>query len=190
MATAILPQYITVAEFDRMEFADERDYDLLDGEVVEVSHPSLEHFAAAEHIAELLRRVVPRHILVGREVPYVIEPGTKRRADVGAVDRSRLSRARVSRRLDGAPELVIEIISPSNLTRRDMRTALLCLSNGAHQFWLVDTVDRRVLVLSGGDKFNSYEAGSRIPLPEALGGGEIALDEIFASADAAEAPLS
>jgi Uma2 family endonuclease len=37
--------------------------------------------------------------------------------------------------LPGAPELVVEIISPSNTTTQIREYAALCLLNGCQEFW-------------------------------------------------------
>ena len=179
MASASLPRYITVAEFDAMEFDPDREYELIDGEIVEVSHPSYRHYKTAERLAKLLRAAVGSGFDVGRELPYVLAPGTKRKADVAIVAIARDNAAEVTRSLDGAPELVVEIVSPSNLSWSDRRTARLCLRNGAMQFWMVYIEDRVVDVRRRDNLVTSYERGSRIALPEALGGGEISVDDIF-----------
>jgi len=44
--------------------------------------------------------------------------------------------------LHGAPDLVIEILSPSNTVAEMYEREELCLENGAQEFWVVD-IDRR-----------------------------------------------
>lgn len=179
MASATLPHYITVAEFETMELDPEQEYELLDGEIIEVSVPGLDHFVAGERLVQVLKARLGVPAIVAREVPFIIEPGTRASADVAAVSALRFATAVRENRLAGAPELVIEILSPSNRTERDLRRARLCLRNGALQFWIVDLEDRSVEVRTPDQRSVSYSCGSAIPLPEVLGGGEIPVDGLF-----------
>lgn len=179
MASATLPRYITVAEFETMELDPEQEYELLDGEIIEVSHPTYRHASVADRLAQRLHSTIHDVFVVGREVPYTIPPGSSLRADVAVISSARDRIAQSQKSLTGAPELVIEILSPSNRTGRDLRTARLCLRNGALEFWIVDLDDRSVEVRTPDQRSVSYSCGSAIPLPEVLGGGEIPVDGLF-----------
>jgi Uma2 family endonuclease len=180
MATAHLPRYITVAEFEAMQFDDsDREYELLDGEIVEVSHPGFAHYVLAQRLARLLREALSGEVEVGREMPFVLQPSTRRKADVAVLSAARYSEAASNGCLEISPEIVVEIVSPSNLTSRDRLTATLCLQHGALQFWMVHPQNEVVDVYSTGG-IATYAAGSSVALPEELGGGEIVVAEIFA----------
>ena len=61
----------------------------------------------------------------------------KRRADVAYVSAERSSEAHKTGILEGAPELVIEVLSPSNSAGRMYRLERLCMNNGCQEFWTV-----------------------------------------------------
>jgi Uma2 family endonuclease len=77
----------------------------------------------------------------------------------------------------GAPELVIEVKSPSNPAAPLRELVALCLANGALECWVVDG-QRSVTVVRGEGAAEVYGAGRAVPLA-AFGAGEIAVDEIF-----------
>ena len=59
---------------------------------------------------------------------------------------------------------MIEVLSPSN-TRAEIREkAVLCLSSGAQEFWVVDPKRETVSVTSQGGVATVYHMGDRIPL--------------------------
>ena len=58
----------------------------------------------------------------------------------------------------GAPELVVEILSPSS----DKKT--LCLENGSREFWIVDLNHREVEVSTPDGLTVTYKPGQDIPL--------------------------
>ena len=66
--------------------------------------------------------------------------------------------------LRGAPELVIEVKSPSNSRKRLQELAALCLANGAHEFRIVDPAARTVAVIRSEGSAVLYSSGDSIPL--------------------------
>jgi Uma2 family endonuclease len=65
----------------------------------------------------------------------------------------------------GSPELVLEVLSTSN-TRAEMHgKAVLCMSSGAQEFWVVDPKRETVSVTRQGGAPTVYQMGDRIPLP-------------------------
>jgi Uma2 family endonuclease len=80
--------------------------------------------------------------------------------------------------LRGAPDLVIEVKSPSNTQRQLQELVALCLANGAMECWIVDTERKSVSVVRSEGAAVVYNSGAAIPLAS-FGGGELAVDEIF-----------
>jgi Uma2 family endonuclease len=89
------------------------------------------------------------------------------RADVGYM---RTERAEISGfgYLEGAPDLAVEVLSPSNTADEidDRRTT--CMSNGCVSFWVVND-KRKIISVTEGDVTKHYGLSSKIPstfLPE------------------------
>jgi Uma2 family endonuclease len=99
-------------------------------------------------------------------------------ADVVAISRERWAAIDLDDNLRGAPELVIEVKSPSNRTGKLQESAALCLANGAIQVWVVDPEKKSVSVVRSEGAVVVHQAGSAIPR-DAFAGAELAVDEIF-----------
>ena len=116
---------------------------------------------------------------VSMEFPYRPAPQFElRAADVAVISHSRADAIDENDNLHGAPDLVIEIKSPSNRPGKLSALAALCLNNGALEFWVLD-VDRKWLTVTGLDGLTTvYGLGQSIPLTS-FGGGSLPADEIF-----------
>jgi Uma2 family endonuclease len=84
--------------------------------------------------------------------------------------------------LDRAPELVVEILSPSNKTTEMNDRKKTFLASGCLEFWLVDPVNRQIDVSTPDGVTTTYRAGQAIPLP-LFGDGALPVDDIFNGLD-------
>jgi Uma2 family endonuclease len=80
--------------------------------------------------------------------------------------------------LHGAPDLGIEVKSPSNTPRRLQEFASLCLANGAIEFWIVDRILKLITVVQRDGSRRVYGAGEEISLA-AFGGGSLSAAAVF-----------
>jgi Uma2 family endonuclease len=80
--------------------------------------------------------------------------------------------------LRGAPELVIEVKSPSNTKRHLQDVASLCLANGSIQFWILDHVTKSVTVIQRDGSRQTYGIGETLSLA-AFGSDSLSVAEIF-----------
>ena len=167
MSAAQNTHWVTIEEFDRIAAGDdERELELFEGEVLEVTFPIWKHAAIQERLVDLLRPLAANKGIVRSEVAYqiarVLRP-VKRRADVAYVSADRSRAAHESGILDGAPDLVIEVLSPSNSAGRMYRLEWLCMNNGCEEFWTVDLETQSIRVV-GRSATNVYQCGDSIPL--------------------------
>ncbi len=89
-----------------------------------------------------------------------------------------MAKARPADYFHGAPDLVIEVLSPSN-TKAEMRDkATLCLANGCLEFWVLDEMKRQVAVSTPNGVTITYRSGQVIPL-RLFGDASLAVDQIF-----------
>ena len=102
-----------------------------------------------------------------------------RAADVAAISRDRFKEIDHEDNLRGAPDLVIEGISPSNSKAQLREVASLCLSNGALECWLVDRKERSVTVVRKDGTSSIYEGDAEIPLA-AFGPDSLRVADLFA----------
>jgi Uma2 family endonuclease len=99
-------------------------------------------------------------------------------ADVAYLAGDRWQKADGDDNIQGAPEIVIEILSPSNTATELADKCALCLNHGCHQFWTVDSNRREIKVSTPDGLTRTYKSGDSIPL--ALAGNQaLAVDAVF-----------
>jgi Uma2 family endonuclease len=172
---------MTVEEFRQLSDHDEPFYlELHHGEVVEVPRPKLKHHVIQDRLSDYFKALAPPCSFVGYEVAFRAEPEHEFRvADVAWVSPERWAMADMDDNIRGAPDLVIEILSPSNRTSQMIEKEQLCLANGAKEFWIVDPIRRLVKVSTPDGTTRTWRSGQEIPLPM-FGGNTLAVDAIFA----------
>ena len=155
-------------------------YELRHGEPVAVTRPKFKHFRLQRHLEHLLEQVAGQLGVVAMEFTFRALPEYELRvADVAYVTRARWDQTDPEDNLRGAPELVIEILSPSNTVAEINDKEKLCLENGALEFWAVDPDLRQVKVSTPDGITTTFRLGQEIPL-RVFGGGVLKVDDIFA----------
>ena len=171
---------MTVEEFQKLPEDDGPAYhELRHGEIVAVSRPKLKHLQMQKRIERLLEAAAGEAGVVVMEFSFRPVPQYELRvADVGYVSRDRWEQADPEGDFPGAPDLVIEILSPSNTLSEMYDREKLCLENGAQQFWVVDPDRRQIKVSTPDGQTLTYRSGQDIPLPLS-GNAAVAVDAIL-----------
>jgi Uma2 family endonuclease len=176
---AALPHLVTVAEFRELPESGEFTYELHYGEVVAVTRPKARHWKLQLRLHELLKPKLSDFGGIAIEMPYrPLAEFEFRAADVAAVSWVRWNAIDPDGDLHGAPELVIEVKSPSNTKKQLQELVTLCLANGSLQFWVVDPLQKSVTVIERDGSSTAYVTGGCIPLT-AFGSDALAVDQIF-----------
>jgi Uma2 family endonuclease len=169
---------MTFAEFEQLPDDVCRHHELRHGELVEVPLPQHIHRLIQDRLVELLKPIAGNGY-VGIEIAFRALPQYEYRiADVAYVTRERWERIADNDNLRGAPELVIEILSPSNTKAMMREKAALCLGNGCLEFWVVDEGNRSITVSTPDGVTTTYRSGQLIPL-RLFGDASLAVDRIF-----------
>lgn len=127
-------------------------YEIIEGELFEMPGPSSEHATAVINLILLLAPFVKA--LGGRMFTAPIDvfmPGADPvQPDIVVLLPDRLGLV-ATLGIDGVPSLLIEALSPSNLSHDRLRKRELYVRAGVGEYWLVDPVSRsiEVLVLDG-----------------------------------------
>jgi Uma2 family endonuclease len=162
---AALPNLITVAQFRELPEGGEYAYELHYGEVVAVTRPKSKHWKLQSRLRRLLETKLHAFGEVEIETPYrPVAEFELRVADVAAISRARWDAIDPEDNLRGAPELVIEVKSPSNTKRQLQETVSLCLANGAIECWIIDQDNRSVTVIQRDGTSRVHQSGDSIPL--------------------------
>lgn len=164
---AALPELVlmTVEQYRQLPARDDVVEELHWGQVVTLCRPKMGHAKLQMRMVRLLEPKLEHLGVVATEVAFRALPEYDLRgADVAFVTQSRWDATPDDDNLRGSPELVIEVLSPSN-TKTEMREkAALCLSTGTQQFWMLDPKDQSVTVINAGGQ-TVYRLGGKIPLP-------------------------
>lgn len=100
-------------------------------------------------------------------------------ADIGVASRERRRASRSFGWLVGSPEIVVEIISPSNSVDELADREQTCFAGGAEQFWVVYPKSRHVRVSFPDGRWVRYEVGQKIP----AGDNYIEVADVFSVLD-------
>ena len=183
MATQRTGTLVTYEDYCNMP--DDERYEVIDGELIMVAAPCRVHQASSRNISTPLDIYVKANRL--GEMYYA--PTDVILSDVNVVQPDILfvSNARshilVDEGIKGAPDLVIEILSPSTAQLDKVRKRELYARFRVPEYWQVDVDDLNVLVLTfAGDDYETagiYGLGETLVSP-LLPGFALDIDEIFA----------
>lgn len=159
--------------------------ELVRGEIVREPLPGYGHASVAATLCFHLRRFV-RQERLGRvvgEAGFVLErgPDTVRGPDVSFVAAARdAARPAGEGFFEGAPDLAVEILSPSNRRREMSEKVLDYLAAGARLVWIVDPRKRTVTVHAAEARPRHLTEEDRLDGGDVLPGFSLAVGRIFA----------
>jgi Uma2 family endonuclease len=168
---------VTFAELERIPDSDVR-YELRHGELVALPLPKHGHYLIQQSLRRALEKAAGDTGAVGTKFGFRPKPEQEYWVtDVVFISRDRWLGIPDEGYLQGVPEIVIEVLSPSNTASEMLDREQICLENGAREFWAVDPVRSQVKVSTPDGHYVTYKSGQEIPL---LFGGMLAVDTIFA----------
>jgi Uma2 family endonuclease len=165
----------------------DRRYELLDGDLVMTPAPNLKLQRAQVRLGEPLARFVRENALgefFFAPCDVVLSDTDVVQPDLLFVSRDRRHLLSGGDNVRGAPDLVVEILSPATADRDRGYKRALYAKHGVKEYWLVDPAAETVAILRlrGGALVVAHTFGRnetlRSPL---LAGFELALDEVFSS---------
>ena len=154
---------MTFAEFEKLP-ENGRRYELRQGELVEMPPPKHGHKLIERRLRRLLENAGGSSGVVETEVGFRTAGDDYRIADVAYVSQPRWDQTPAEGYLSGAPELVIEVSSPSNSYTEMRERRAICLENGSKEFWLIDPQGCEVDVSTPDGHTITYKSGQDIPL--------------------------
>lgn len=178
MAAHLVPRLISYAEFANLPDRPGVDLELHLGQVIQMGQPTPRHVALQHRIQKLLEAMVDSSWQVLIEAPYrALAEYEARRSDVVVLSDSRWKAAVVAGCLMGSPEVVIEVLSPSNTEGGMAERASLGLATGAVEFWVVDDRSSSITVITRSDS-TVFEIGDVIRLR--IAEIDISVTDVFA----------
>jgi Uma2 family endonuclease len=146
---------ITIEEFEKLDLPDNQQWELHGGEVAGMPYPTRIHKRLQQRTCRLLQDVFPAADVL-EEYPFRVEvTNDERSADVGATTRERGQGSPEIGPLPGAPDLVVEVLSPSNTILKMKQYRRLCFQYGTQVFVAVDPEDNTLEVYLEADNRKS-----------------------------------
>lgn len=159
-------------------------YEIIDGELVPMSSPLFLH----QWVAKILFRLLDRFVLnqdLGEvffaPLDVVLSETQKPQPDLLFVAKDRLSIIHRFGTIEGAPDLIVEILSSSTAKADQNRKRQIYEAAGVKEYWLIDTDKQNATVLSlQAECFVEIEqATNTLSSAVVLKGFEVALSDLF-----------
>ena len=170
---------------------EDKRYELLDGDLLMTPAPNLKHQRVQVRLGSRLERFVEERALgefFFAPCDVVLSNHDVVQPDLLFVSRERAHLLSDGAAVQGAPDLVVEILSPATAGRDRGYKRALYAKHGVQEYWLVDPVDETIAIhrLRDGALVVAHTFGCgqtlRSPL---LAGFELDLDAVFPSSRAA-----
>lgn len=131
--------------------------ELVRGELIRMNPPGSAHGRIIMRIAGPMHAFVEQHGLgavYGAETGFLLErnPDTVRAADVAFVRRDRVPPLEFAGYIKGAPDLVVEVLSPGDRATDVKAKVWAWLNAGAALVWVVDPKNRLISVHHAADQ--------------------------------------
>jgi Uma2 family endonuclease len=158
--------------------------ELDEGVVIEMGYPSLKHGTVQGNGFSLLKqaaRQIGADYAISQNAGFRLAANTSRGPDICLLRRDRLASMEVRWGAHfGAPDLVVEVISPSETAVGIERKIRQYLRAGVVSVWVMYHETRHVVVYRSSGRIDSYESGQSIEEPELFPGVALPVDELFA----------
>ncbi len=189
---AIQQPPITVDEFWEVvsELPDDRQYELIEGIITEMPPSSTENSMIAMLIGHLLLMFIRKNniagVVLGADGGYVLSSGNVRVPDVSYISADRYH----PKRIEGGPDLAVEIISPSETSNRIIQKIQQYFDAGTQMVWTVHPEDREVQVytpvqsLPNGMNIETLTVNDTLTAGDVLPGFAVAVKDLFEQPEA------
>ena len=179
------PQPMTIEEFEALPETEGIE-ELSRGFIVREPPPSDFHARLVTLVSYTLMKYVEEHPGCGKvysEGGFVLSesPATMRQPDVAFVHLSRVPAGYSPRAFRGAPDLAIEILSPSNRPGDVLRKISEFLDAGTPVIWAIDPATETVVVHDQSGIPQIHSRHDRLSGGDILPGLSIDLDALFAN---------
>ena len=167
----------TVEDYEKLP--DDKRYELIDGVLYEMAAPTATHQSILLELAVQFRKCILEHqancrvMIAPLDVQLDQDNRTMVQPDILVIcDRDKLT----DKRLFGAPDLAVEILSDSSRSRDCVLKLHKYKNAGVREYWIVDPDQRKVIVysLENNGAFCVYDFTDSIPI--GISGGKCRID--------------
>lgn len=173
---------LTVEQFEQLSEEEHYRYELDHGELIEVSGPNFEHNDIRGIIEHVFRSYLAKQRLgrVIAEQEFRLDSDTVRRPDVAFLSVETLARFDKTKSiLDIVPDLVAEVVSPSDAAEDLMRKVNQFLAAGTKCVWVIYPAERKVHAYEPNDQVRVLGEKKNLESPELLPGFSLPVSQLF-----------
>src|SRR5258708_1634201 len=164
------------------QYAD-RPYELIEGEVVEVTPSGNLHGLIASRVIAQLRYFVDEHDLgevYSSETGFQLSPNTMRAADAAFVKKDKLLRiTEPEKYVPFAPDLAVEVVSPGDTASEVQNKVELYLAAGTSLVWVIFPDLKKVVVYQNTHKSETLSLADTLDGGAVLPGLNIPVSKLF-----------
>ncbi len=164
--------------------SDGHRYELVNGELVDMGNSGMEHGYIACMLTIKLGGFIQSQklgIICDSSTAFTLKNGNKRSPDLSFISRERLQGMTrpLSGFFTGAPDLVVEILSPGN-TVEEMHTKIVeYFENETRLLWKLDPQERCILVYHSPEPDRLLRMGDLLDGEDVVPGFSMAIAELF-----------
>ncbi|HJT68523.1 MAG TPA: Uma2 family endonuclease [Pyrinomonadaceae bacterium] len=162
-------------------------YELIHGELEKTMSAGFPHGRITMRLAGPLSEFIWSHDLgeiFAAETGFQLTfgPDTVLAPDISFITKERLAQVGETERFwPAAPDLVVEVLSPSDRPSKVNKKTSLWLSYGAKQVWIVNRKNRTVTVYRSPEDATTFSGSGYLEAPDLLPGFRLSLDRIFST---------
>ena len=175
---------LTARDLELMPGDDSVRLELIEGKLISMPPAGADHGYLGLEIGAELRNFVKSHKLgktYGSDAGFRLSEDTVLSPDAAFVCQDRV--ALVHRRgfANGAPDLAVEVVSPSNTVPELLRKIRLYFKAGCRTVWVIDRDRSEVQVFEASGADRTLRSGDLLECPELLPGFSLPIAELFES---------
>jgi Uma2 family endonuclease len=180
MATKTL---LSIEEYDALLEKEGVKYELNEGKLITVAaSPRLVHNRVRDEVAFSVREFVRGHRLgeITMETDFNLSEGVVRIPDIAFIRAERRPAIDPRRRIEGAPDLAVEVVSPTDDPDDLVLKIQQYLRSGARAVWVLYPEARLAYLYRHGERPEVREAHQSLDDPELLPSFSLPLSRVFA----------
>ncbi|MEO5926891.1 MAG: Uma2 family endonuclease [Bryobacteraceae bacterium] len=175
---------LSAAELERLPDDDSVQIELDEGEVITMAPAGEDHGFIELKLATKMFVFVEAHDL-GRvyagDTGFRLTDDTVRSPDVAFVRKSRVAELRSKGFANGAPDLAVEIVSPSDSFRQMTRKVRQYFAAGCHTVWVIHPDRKEVEVFEATGSDRTLTASETLEAQDLLPGFSLLVGALFAA---------
>ena len=161
-----------------------QNHELIEGELVEIMSTGFIHGIIAQEIGYYILDFVKKHklgVVTASETGFILEKNTFRGADCAFIGNENLKKHGYPQGFfPTAPDIAIEVVSPSNSSEEMMEKVGLYLRNGSRLVWIIYPKTRMITVYRQNNVVNLLRENDTLEGEDVLPNFQLPIAKLFA----------